>query len=376
MTKLKVPYFEPWITKEDKKKIMKVLDQRWLTNGPMLQKFEDGFRKSIGTKFAIGVGSATQALHLAMRAINVGEGDEVIVPTFTFAATANAAIYNGAKPIFVDVDKETFTIVPEKIQNSINKKTKAIIVVHYGGQACDMDKILKISKENNIPIIEDCAHTPGSRYKKKNCGSMGLIGCFSFYATKTITTAEGGMITTNDKNIEKQIRLLRSQAMNIQAIEREKKAKWKYDIVDLGYNYRLDEIRSALGLSQLQRINKIISKRSKIASKYNKHFKNIEGIETPTVKKDRNHTYHLYTIKINKKYSLTRDELFEKLSKKGIGTSVQYYPLHLMSYYKNKFKIKEKEYQVSNKLKDEILCLPIFPTMSNKQIDYVMKQIQ
>ena len=372
---MKVPYFEPWITKEDKKKIIKVLDQRWLTNGPVLQKFENSFKKSIGTKFALGVGSATQALHLAMRSLNIGPGDEVIVPTFTFAATANAVIYNGAKPVFVDVDKENFNISPEKIQNSINKKTKAIIIVHYGGQACDMDKILKISKENNIPIIEDCAHTPGSLYKKKNCGSLGLIGCFSFYATKTITTAEGGMVTTNDSNIHKQIRLLRSQAMSIQANEREKESKWKYDIVDLGYNYRLDEIRSALGLSQLQRIDKIISKRAKIAAKYNKYFKNVKGIEIPKIKNNRNHSYHLYTIKINKEYPLTRDELFMKLSKKGIGTSVQYYPLHLMSYYKNKFKIKDKEYPVSNKLKDEILCLPIFPTMSTKQIDYVIKQI-
>jgi perosamine synthetase len=372
---MKVPYFEPWITKDDKKAMTRILDQRWLTNGPTLHKFEDHFKRFIGTKFALGVSSATHALHLAMRALNIGPRDEVIVPTLTFAATANAVIYNGAKPIFVDVNDQTFTMSPERIKNSISKKTKAIIVVHYGGQACDMTEILNISKKNNIPVIEDCAHSLGSIYKKKFCGALGIIGCFSFYATKIITTAEGGMVSTNDDEIYKKIKLLRSQAMSIQANERERKAQWKYDIVDLGYNYRLDEIRSALGLSQLKRIDKIIKKRIEIASRYNERLKKIRGITIPQVKDDRNHVYHLYTIRVGEEYQLSRDELFKKLSQKGIGTSVQYYPLHLMSYYKNNFKINEGDFPVSNRLKDEVLSLPIFPTMSEEQVDYVIKQI-
>ena len=372
---MKVPYFKPWITNNDKENVLKVLDQRWISSGPTLQKFESAFKKYVGTKFALGVGNGTQALHLAMRALNIGPKDEVIVPSFTFAATANAVMYNGAKPIFVDIDEETFTISPERIETSINKKTKAIIVVHYGGQACNMNKILKISKENNIPVVEDCAHSTGSIYRKKFCGDIGLMGCFSFYATKTITTAEGGMVTTNNNKIHKQIGLLRSQATNVQSNVREKKGMWKYDIIDLGYNYRLDEIRSALGLSQLQRIKQIISKRTKIALRYDKYLKKIDGVTIPKVKDDRNHTYHLYSIRIGKEYPLTRDELFKKLSEKSVGASVQYYPLHLMSYYKNKFKINKDEFPISNKLKDEVLCLPIFPTMSIEQIDYVINQI-
>lgn len=372
---MKVPYFVPWITRKDKSAIYNSLNQRWLTNGPYLQKFEKSVGSFVNTKYAIGVGSATQALHIALRTLGITNGDEVIVPTFTFAATANSVIYCGAKPIFVDVDPDTFTIKPDEIKKNITKKTKAIIPVHYGGQSCDMNEISYICKTHNLFLVEDCAHSLGSTYNEKMCGSIGNIGCFSFYATKVMTTGEGGMISTNNKKINEKARLLRSQGMSIQAREREKDAQWKYDIVDLGYNYRLDEIRSSLGLSQFERINHSNKMRMKIAEKYDKLIKNIKGITTPIKKSDRNHIYHLYTIKIEKDYPLSRDELFLKLSKNGIGTSVQYYPLHLMSFYRKNFKINSSKFQNSNKLKDQVICLPIFPKMTNKQIEYVVKSL-
>jgi perosamine synthetase len=370
---LKIPYFEPWITKEDKKAVSESLDQRWLTNGPILKKFEDKFAKTIKVKNSIGVGSATQALHLSAKMLDLKPNDEVIVPTFTFIATANAVKYCGAKPILVDVDFDTFNITAEKIEQNITKKTKAIIVVHYGGQSCDMGEILKIAKKYNLKIIEDCAHALGSKYKNKNCGSIGSLGCFSFYPTKIITSGEGGMITTNNTDIVKKIKILRSQGMSMQAIDREQNSQWRYDILETGYNYRLDEIRSSLGLSQLNRVDEINEKRIKIAKKYNSLIGKIKGIEIPIVKPNRNHIFHLYTIKIKKNYSFSRDELFQKLQKKGIGTSVQYYPLHLMTIFNKKDK---KKFVNSNILKDEVLSLPIFPKMTLKQIQYVVKNLK
>jgi len=366
---MKVPYFEPWITKEDKKSVMTALSQRWLTAGPNLKKFESKISKFLGTKYACGVGSATHALHLTVKALGIGPNDQVIIPTFTFVATANSVAYCGAEPVFADVDLNTFNIMPEQIKKKITPKTKAVIAVHYGGQSCDMDTIKAITKKNKLFLIEDCAHALGSIYKNRKCGNIGISGCFSFYPTKIITTGEGGMVSTNNFKLSKKIRMLRSQGVDIPAEKREKSAKWKYDVLDLGYNYRLDEIRASLGLSQASRISEINKLRKKIASKYDNLLKNVPGISIPAVKQNRNHIYHLYTIKIEKNYHLTRDQLFLKLHKNGIGTSVQYYPLHLMSYYRNQN--KKNDFPNATKLKDQVLCLPIFPKMTTKQVEFV-----
>jgi perosamine synthetase len=378
MTKLKnlkVPYFSPWINNDDKKAVLNALNHRWLTDGPMLKKFERKFASYIKSKFAIGTGSATQSLHLSLRSLDIGVGDEVIVPTFTFASTANAVIYCGAKPIFADVDVDTFNINPKEIEKKITKKTKAVIIVHYGGQSCDMDEILLITKKHKIHLVEDCAHSLGSKYRNSFCGSLGITGNFSFYPTKIITTGEGGMVTTRNQLVSKKIKLLRSQGMSIQATEREKSSKWGYDIIDLGYNYRLDEIRSSLGFSQLNRIAQINNSRKKIASKYDQKLKKFKGIITPSIKDNRNHIYHLYTIRITEEYPLSRDELYDKLSKNGIGSSVQYTPLHLMSYYSKKYHLNKKIFPNANLLKNQVLSLPIFPQMTLKQINYVISHI-
>lgn len=373
---MKIPYFVPWITNKDKQIMMSALSSRWLTNGPMLQKFEKNIRQFIGTKYSVGVGSATQALHLSLRALGVKKGDEVIIPTFTFIATANAVIYCGAKPVLADVDQDTFNIDPISVKKKITKHTKAIIPVHHGGQSCDMDKIMAISRKYGLSVIEDCAHALGSKFGNKYCGSIGKMGCFSFYPTKIITTGEGGMVTTNNSQFLKKIRLLRSQGMNILPHQRELKNEWKYDIVDLGYNYRLDEIRAALGFSQSLRIDNINKKRIKIAKTYNKLIKKIKGISTPLTKNDRNHIYHLYTIKIEKDFHYGRNELLKKLYHKGIGTSVQYYPIHLMSYYKQHFRQKTSNFPIANILKDKILCLPIYASMTEKQVEYVVNTLK
>ena len=371
---MKVPYFAPWITSKDKQNVLQSLNQRWLTNGSFLQKFESNFQKYISSSYSVGVGNGAQALHLAVRGLGIGSGDEVIVPTFTFVATANAVTSCGAKPIFADVDTNTFNISIDSIKKLITKKTKAIIPVHYGGQSCDMDKIHSISKNKNLKIIEDCAHALGSTFKNKKCGNLGDVGCFSFYPTKIITTGEGGMVTCNNPKLFKKIKILRSQAMSISSNEREKLATWKYDVTDLGYNYRLDEIRSSLGFSQLFRVDQINKMRIKLASIYTNSLSKIKGIQTPFIKDNRNHIFHLYSIKITDEFPLTRDELYEKLIQKGIGTTVQYTPVHLLSYYKKKN--KNPSLKNSEKLMDQVLCLPIFPKMTLKEIQYVIKNIK
>lgn len=367
---MKIPYFVPWITREDKQAVVRALNQRWLTNGPILKKFEEQFGKFIGSKYSVGISSATHGLHLILKSLDIGSGDEVIVPTMTFSSTADVVSYCGGKPILADVDNDSFNISSSEIKKRITKRTRAIIVVHYGGQSCDMDEIMSLARSRGLSVIEDCAHALGSTYKKFTCGNIGIAGCFSFYPTKVITTGEGGMITTNSKEIHAKTSVLRTHGMNTTPADREVTAKHRYDIIEMGYNYRLDEIRASLGLSQLSRINEINKRRINVAKKYNTEIQKINGLTIPKTYSDRNHIYHLYSIKVENDYPLTRDELFVKLSDNGIGTSVQYYPLHLMSY--NKKKYDSKQFPNSNSLKDKILCLPIYPKMTTKSIDFVI----
>jgi len=374
--KREIPFFIPWVTREDKKAVLEALSSRWLTGGPRAREFEKMFAHYIGTKHAIVVNSCTAALHLAMRALNIGPGDEVVVPVFTFAATANAPLFVGAKPVFADIDKKTFNISPKSIQNKITKKTKAIIVVHYGGQPCDMKEIMQIAKRHNLHVVEDCAHSLGAEYMGQKTGDIGTIGCFSFYPTKIITTLEGGMATTSDEEIAKQIQVLREHGMTRGAFDREKTATWYYDVVDLGYNYRLNEVQSALGISQLKRIDEINKKRIEAAHYYTKKLKEINGIIPPYEAKDRTHVYHLYAIRVvEQKSGINRDELYKKLSTKGIGLSVHYTPLHLLTFYKKTLRYKTGDFPNAEQVSKEILSLPLYPTIKKTQIDYVVKEL-
>jgi UDP-4-amino-4,6-dideoxy-N-acetyl-beta-L-altrosamine transaminase len=371
----RVPFFIPWVIEEDKKAVLEALSSRWLTGGPNVKEFERVFAKYMGVKHTVAVNSCTAALHLAMRTLKIGLGDEVIVPVFTFAATANAVLYVGAKPVFADMDEKTFNISPRDIQNRITDKTKAIIVVHHGGQPCDMKEIMQIARRHNLHVVEDCAHSLGAEYMSQKTGSIGTIGCFSFYPTKVITTIEGGMITTNDEKIAKQSTILREHGMTKTAIEREKKATWYYDVVDLGYNYRLNEVQAALGISQLKRVEEINKRRIEAAHYYTQKLEKIDGITPPYEGKNRTHVYHLYVIRVTERYGTDRDELFKRLSAKGIGLSVHYTPLHLLTFYRKKLGYKKGDFPVAEKISKEILSLPLFPTISEAQIDYVAKEI-
>jgi len=374
---MNVPFYVPWITKEDKKAVLEILNSRWLTGGLKAREFEKLFADSIGVKHAVSVNSGTAALHLAIQTLDLKAGDEVIVPVFTYVATANAVLYNGAKPIFADIDSKTFNVSAESVLERITSKTKAITVVHYAGQSVDMEEILDVAEDHKLHVIEDCAHSLGSEYRGRKTGSIGIVGSFSFYPTKMITTLEGGMLTTNEDWIERKARLLREHGMTRSALDREKTADWHYDVNEMGYNYRLNEVQAALGVSQLKRVEDGIKKRVEVARYYTRKLRRTNGAITPYEAKDRTHVYHLYLIKILKeKCGLTRDELFEKLSAKGIGLSVHYTPLHLLTFYKRIAGCTTGSFPNAEEVYSEVLSLPIFPTISRDQTDYVIRSIQ
>jgi perosamine synthetase len=371
-----VPFYVPWVTRADRKAVNNALKSRWLTGGPEAEKFEKAFAEYVGTKYAIAVNSCTSALHLAMRALDIKTGDEVIVPDLTFAATANAPIFCGAKPVFVDVDEKTFNISTKDVLEKITPKTKAIIPVHYGGQPCDMKELSEIADDHQISIVEDCAHSLGAKYRGQQTGTFGKMGCFSFYPTKIITTLEGGMITTNDLKINQRLRLLREHGMSQTAKQRESGKTWKYDVLDLGYNYRLTEAQAALGAKQLERIDAGIKLRIRAANYYTKQFNSTNpDLVTPYTAPNRSHIYHLYTIKIPKNTNgFDRDQVFEKLSDSGIQSSVHYTPLHMMTYYKQ-FLNGKSNFPVAEKICNEILSLPLYPTITRNTLTIVTAKI-
>ena len=373
--KIKFPAYEPWISDEDKKIVEKTLTQSMLTLGPQLEKFENDFCKYSKAKYAVAVSNCTAALHLSLMALGIKKDDEVIIPDLTFVADANAILACNAKPVIVDINKENFFLSISNIKKNITKKTKAIIPVHIYGQVCNIEDILDVAKDNNLKVIEDCAHAVGTFHKSKHVGTLGNTGCFSFYPTKNITTAEGGMVITNSEKIAEKVRQLRNHGMTKSLKSRySSEYPWIFDIKQPGYNYRLDEIRAALGITQLKRIKKINELRKKASSYYNKNLQNIPGIILPDMVNDKTHSYHLYTIRVTKPYKLSRNQLFKKLKDNGIRTTVYWMPIHKYTAYR-KF-VKTSNILNTTKIYDEILALPLFPNISKKHQDAVIKVIK
>ncbi len=374
-SKIKFPAYEPWISRDDKKIINKTLSQSMLTLGPQLEKFETDFCRYSKSKYAIAVSNCTAALHLSLMALGIGKDDEVIIPDLTFVADANAVLACNAKPVVADINKENFFLSISNVKKNITKKTKAIIPVHIYGQVCNIEEILDLAKDNNLKIVEDCAHAVGTFHKSKHVGTIGNTGCFSFYPTKNITTAEGGMVTTNSKEIAEKVRQLRSHGMTKSLKNRySSEYPWIFDIVEPGYNYRLDEIRSALGVTQLKRIKKINELRKKASLYYHKNLQNIPGIILPDMVNDKSHSYHLYTIRVTKPFKFSRNQLYKKLKDNGIRTTVYWMPIHEYSAYR-KF-AKKSNIVNTTKIYDEILALPLFPNISKKHQDAVIKVIK
>jgi dTDP-4-amino-4,6-dideoxygalactose transaminase len=373
--KIRVPLFIPSLSSSDKKAISDALDKKLLTDGPNLIKFENAFSKFVKSKFSVGVSNATSALFLSLKALGIGKNDEVIVPSLTFVATANAVLQTGAKPVLADVENDTLNISTDSILSSISKNTKAIIPVHFAGLPCDMTKIMSIAKSKKLFVVEDCAHAIGTQFKNKHVGTFGDFGCFSFYPTKNITTIEGGMIICKKKILSENVRITRNHGISRTLKERYSNGyPWDYDIKEVGYNYRLDEIRSSLGINQLKKI-KILNKNRQNAFKYyNKHFKSIDGLITPSEKNIRYNACHLYILRIKNNFKLTRNELFRNLLSSGIRTTVHYKPLHKFEIYK-KHGIIRDSLNNSDHLYNEIISLPLYPDIKKSDQDQVISNI-
>ena len=371
--KMQIPFHKTHTTQEEIDAVVEAMRSGWLTMGPKSIEFEKKFKEYIGSKEAISTNSATSALHLALKAIGIKRDDEVIVPTNTFIATAEVVTYFDATPILCDICEDTHNIDVTKIEKLISNKTKAIIPVHFAGQPCDMDKIYEIAKKYNLKIIEDAAHAIPSSYKGQKIGNLTKsdITCFSFYATKTLSTGEGGMATTNNCEYAKIMKIDRLHGISHDAWDRyTTKGAWHYEIVSSGNKYNTTDINSSIGLIQLKKQKFLQKKRANIAKRYTKAFKDNKNIILPLIKSDRETSWHLYSIKVE-----NRDEVIERLKEVGIGSSVHFIPIHKHPYYKNRYGYEDKNYPIANRVYEKSLSLPIYPDMSEAEIDYVIKKV-
>jgi perosamine synthetase len=336
-------------------------------------EFENKFKDYIDIKNAVAVNSGTAALHLSLKMINLKPQDEVIMPTITFASTAEVPIYFNAKPVLVDVERDTHLIDVAKIEEKITKNTRAIIPVHYGGQICDMNEIMDIAKKYKLYVIEDAAHSLPAWYKGNKIGGFGDMTCFSFYATKTLTTGEGGMITTNNDKWAERMNILRLHGISKDAWKRyDKNGSWEYDVIEAGFKYNTTDLNSAMGIEQLKKLEFVWEKRKRIAEKYTEAFKDVKELIPYKVKNDRVSSWHLYPIKLNlEALKINRKEFIELLKEQDISTSVHFIPLYRFSYYKG-LGYDKQSFNDSEWVFKRLISLPIYPGMKDDEIDYVI----
>lgn len=371
-----IPYGRQCVTEEDIKAVSDVLRSDWLTTGPKVEEFEEAFAAKVGSRYAVALSSGTAALHAAALAACIGPEDEVITTPMTFAATANCVLYQGGRPVFSDVEPETLLVDASKIEEKITPKTKAIIAVDYAGQPCDYDELKSIAKRHNLTLIADACHALGATYKGRNVGTLADMTVFSFHPVKHITTGEGGMVTTDDPELAKRVRVFRNHGITSDHRERERCGSWFYEMVDLGYNYRLPDINCALGLSQLKRLDQNVSRRRELAALYNKAFSKIEAVRPLTQKADRKSSWHLYVVKLDlSKIRTTRKDVFSSLRDEGIGVNVHYIPVYWHPYYQ-KLGYKKGLCPVAEKAYEEIVTLPLFCAMSDSDAAQVVSAVK
>jgi len=373
-----IPFAIPDITHREKEAVLKVLDSNWITTGNESKAFEDIFRKTVGCEHAIAVNSCTAAMHLALEAVGIGPGDEVIVPTMTFAATGEVVRYLGAKPVLVDIDAKHHNISTAQIERAITPKTKAIIPVHYAGQSCEIDDIVKLAHNNGLKVIEDAAHAFPASYKGASIGSHGDIVCYSFYATKTITTGEGGMAVTNNEEWADRMRVMSLHGISKDAWKRyTAEGSWYYEIVAPGFKYNMTDIAAAMGLVQTDRADEMLHKRRAIAKEYLEAFRDEVTIEPLEIRSFDDHAWHLFVIRlVNETLSIERNRFIEELKDMGIGTSVHFIPLHLHPYYRETYGYMPHDFPVALDCYERSVSLPIYSKMSSKDTQRVISSVK
>jgi dTDP-4-amino-4,6-dideoxygalactose transaminase len=375
MMKWRYPLSDIDLGKEEEQEVLRVLRSRWFSTGPVTGRFEKTFSEYLGGGYAIAVSNGTAALHLALASLDLKGGDEVILPSLTFIATANAVLYIGAKPIFADiVSNEDLNISPEEIEKEITKKTKAIMVMHYGGYPCDMKVILGIAKRHSLYVIEDAAHAPGAEYQERKCGLVGDIGCFSFFSNKNLVTGEGGMVVTRNKAWAERIRRMRSHGMEALSWDKYRGHLSSYDIRGLGYNYRTTEIQSALGLVQLKKLDRNNRKRKRLVETYREGLQEVDEISIPFSKYKGNPSYHLFPILAAP--SIDRNNVMERLKDFGIQASVHYPPVHLFSLYRKRFGFKMGMLPKTEGVSRREVTLPLHPRMKVEDVKWIVKRVK
>lgn len=371
---MKIPYGRQTIEEDDIAAVVEVLKSDYLTTGPKIAEFEGLVAEYTGARYAVAISNGTAALHAACYAAEIGEGDEVIISSVTFAASANCVLYCGGTPVFADINARTYNIEIEDIRKKITDKTKAIIAVHLAGQPCDMDAIHALAKEYQLVVIEDAAHALGSEYKGRKIGGLSQMTTFSFHPVKPITTGEGGMITTNDETFYKKLMLFRSHGITREEelMTGESQGGWYYQQVALGYNYRMTDIQCALGCSQMKKLDRFLEKRRELVKRYNRAFEACEAIITPYQREDTASGWHLYIIQVPRH---DRRKVFEQLQEAGIGVNVHYIPVYLHPYY------QEHGYEGTHckhaeELYSHMISLPLYPGLTKEQQNRVIEEVK
>lgn len=376
MTQQMIPYARQSVDEEDIQGVVEVLRSDWLTTGPMVERFEQAVGDFVGAKHAVAVSNGTAALHAAMAAASIGPGDEVIVPTMTFAATANAVVFQGGHPVFIDVLPNTLLVDPSEAEAKITSRTRAIIAVDYAGQPCEYDALRAIADKHGVSLVADACHSLGAEYKRRKVGTLADLTVFSFHPVKHITTGEGGMVVTDNVEYAEKMRRFRNHGISTDHRQRAKDSTWFYEMTDLGYNYRLTDFQCALGVSQLRKLPDWIKRRREIAREYDLAFAQSPAIKPLVASADIKHSYHLYVVKLEEaQLEGRRASAFEALRQEGIGVNVHYIPVHLHPFYCEHFGTRPGMCPVAEEAYERILSLPIFPTMKDQEVKEVIEKV-
>jgi len=371
-----LPYGRQSIGEDDIQAVTDVLRSDWLTTGPKVAEFEQAFAASVGAKYAVSFSSGTAALHGAVFAAGLQAGDQAITTPLTFAGTANCVLYQGAEPVFADVCSDTLNLDPEQVAARLSAKTRAVLPVDYAGHPADLDAVLAIADGHGLTVIEDACHALGAEHRGRHVGGVAHMTVFSFHPVKHVTTGEGGMVTTNREDFAVRLRRFRNHGISTDARERQASGQWHYEMVDLGFNYRLTDIACALGLSQLKKLESNLARRRQIAARYSEAFRSIAGVVPPAVRADVNPAWHLYPIRLDPtKLNANRAQVFRALRAENIGVNVHYVPVHLHPYYRQRFGYQGGEYPVAEGAYEQLISLPMFHGMTNQDVEDVMSSV-
>ncbi len=372
-----LPYGRQSIGEDDIQAVVDVLRSDWLTTGPKVGEFEEAFAARVGAKYAVSFSSGTAALHGAAFAAGLEPGDEAITTPLTFAATANCVLYQGATPVFADVSADTLNLDPEKVAARITARTRAILPVDYAGHPADLDAILGLAARHGLVVIEDACHALGAEYRERRTGSIADMTVFSFHPVKHVATGEGGMVTTGRADCAEALRRFRNHGISSEARQRQAEGQWRYEMVLLGFNYRLTDIACALGLSQLKKLEANLLRRREIAARYAAAFSSLVGVTLPAVRADVNPARHLYPIRLNlEKLSANRAQVFRALRAENIGVNVHYIPVHCHPYYRDRFGYRGGEYRIAEDAYERLISLPMFHGMSDQDAEDVIRAVE